>query len=32
MATTKTKFGLKGKKRDAYLELVQAFPLGVNQV
>ena len=25
--TTKTKFGLKGKNRDAYLELVLAFPL-----
>ena len=24
---TKTKFGLKGKKRDTYLELVMAFPL-----
>ena len=24
---TKTKFGLKGKNRDAYLELVLAFPL-----
>ena len=24
---TKTKFGLKGKGRDAYLELVQVFPL-----
>jgi len=24
---TKTRFGLKGKNRDAYLELVQAFPL-----
>ncbi len=24
---TKTKFGLKGKDRDAYLELVQVFPL-----
>ena len=27
MATTKTKFGLKGKNRDRYLELVLAFPL-----
>jgi HTH-type transcriptional regulator/antitoxin HigA len=27
MATTKTKFGLKGKSRDRYLELVLAFPL-----
>ena len=25
--TIKTKFGLKGKERDAYLELVQVFPL-----
>jgi HTH-type transcriptional regulator/antitoxin HigA len=25
--TTKTKFGLKGKSRDSYLELVLAFPL-----
>ena len=25
--TTKTKFGLKGKARDSYLELVLAFPL-----
>ena len=25
--TTKTKFGLKGKNRDAYLDLVLAFPL-----
>ncbi len=25
--STKTKFGLKGKNRDAYLELVSAFPL-----
>ncbi len=25
--TTKTKFGLKGKARDSYLELVSAFPL-----
>ena len=24
---TKTKFGFKGKERDAYLELVQVFPL-----
>ena len=24
---TKTKFALKGKERDAYLELVHAFPL-----
>ena len=24
---TKTKFGLKGKERDAYLDLVQVFPL-----
>ena len=24
---TKTKFGLKGKKRDTYLELILAFPL-----
>ena len=24
---TKTKFGLKGKDRDSYLELVLAFPL-----
>jgi len=27
MATIKTKFNLKGKKRDRYLELVLAFPL-----
>ena len=27
MATTRTKFGLKGKKRDRYLKLVLAFPL-----
>jgi HTH-type transcriptional regulator/antitoxin HigA len=27
MATTTTKFNLKGKKRDRYLELVLAFPL-----
>ena len=27
MATTKTKFSLKGKNRDRYLELVLAFPL-----
>jgi HTH-type transcriptional regulator/antitoxin HigA len=27
MATTKTKFKLKGKSRDRYLELVLAFPL-----
>ena len=27
MATTKTKFNLKGKCRDRYLELVLAFPL-----
>jgi hypothetical protein len=27
MATTKTKFALKGKSRDRYLELVLAFPL-----
>ena len=24
---TKTKFGLKGKNRDSYLELILAFPL-----
>jgi HTH-type transcriptional regulator / antitoxin HigA len=27
--TTKTKFGLKGKNRDSYLELVLALPLAV---
>jgi HTH-type transcriptional regulator/antitoxin HigA len=27
MATTKTRFNLKGKSRDRYLELVLAFPL-----
>ena len=27
--TAKTKFGLKGKDRDSYLELVLAFPLAV---